>query len=66
MNIPPEVFYGVAMIIILACLVWAVMRNRQRTPREKQITEEATRAEYKNPDTYEQKEQELKRELPRD
>jgi len=63
MNIPPEVLYGVGTIVILACLVWGVLRNRRRTPREKKLTEEATRAEYKHPETYVQKEQELKRQI---
>lgn len=63
MTIPPEILYGVGMIIILACLAWGVFRNRQQTTHEKAVTEEATREEYKRPETYARKEQELKREV---
>jgi hypothetical protein len=46
----PEVFYGVGALVLLAALVWGVMRNRARDRRLDPLTDAATRAQYDDPD----------------
>lgn len=42
-----EWLWGIGIVILAAALVYAVMRNRQRTAGEKRLTEAATKANYR-------------------
>ncbi|RJF75525.1 hypothetical protein D4Q52_09300 [Rhodopseudomonas palustris] len=42
-----EWLWGIGILILAAALIYAVMRNRQRTAAEKQLTEAATKANYR-------------------
>lgn len=50
----PEVFYGLGALALLAGLVWGITQYRLRNRANDPITEEATRAEYDHPNTYDQ------------
>lgn len=45
--ISTEWLWGLGIVILAAALVYALMRNRQRTAAEKQVTEAATKANYR-------------------
>ncbi|WP_234831134.1 hypothetical protein [Rhodopseudomonas palustris] len=45
--ISTEWLWGIGILILAAALIYAVMRNRQRTAAEKQLTEAATKANYR-------------------
>jgi len=48
----PEVFYGLGALALLAALVWGMVQYKRRNRANDPLTEQATRAEYFHPDTY--------------
>lgn len=48
--ISTEWLWGIGIVILAAAIAYAVMRNRQRTAAEKQLTEAATKANYRAED----------------
>jgi hypothetical protein len=53
----PEVFYGLGALLLLAALVWGITQYKRRNRANDAITEQATRAEYDRPATYDREEQ---------
>ncbi len=53
----PEVFYGLGALLLLAALVWGITQYKRRNRANAPITEEATRAEYNHPKTYQREEE---------
>ncbi|HKP80023.1 MAG TPA: hypothetical protein VJU34_12950 [Phenylobacterium sp.] len=53
----PEVFYGLGALLLLAALVWGITQYKRRNRANDAVSEQATRAEYDHPDTYEREEQ---------
>jgi hypothetical protein len=53
----PEVLYGLGALLLLAALVWGITQYRRRNRANDPVTEQATRAEYDHPDTYDREEQ---------
>lgn len=49
----PEILYGFGALALMAALVWGVVQYKRRNRANDAVTEAATRAEYNNPDTYE-------------
>lgn len=54
-DIPLEATYRLGALIILAVLVWAILRVSGRNRANDTVTEAATRAELDQPDTYDQR-----------
>lgn len=53
MDITPNlwlILLTLGVVCLGAALVYGIMRNRQRTPLEREITEAGTRAEYRAED----------------
>ncbi|WP_300376876.1 hypothetical protein [Henriciella sp.] len=50
----PEILYGVGALVLLAVLIWAVMRGRLKSKQAEAISEEATREEYEQPERYDE------------
>jgi hypothetical protein len=48
-----EWLWGIGIVILAAAIAYALMRNRTRTPAEKNITEAATKARYREEDRKE-------------
>ncbi|MFC0241460.1 hypothetical protein [Rhodopseudomonas telluris] len=42
-----EWMWGIGVVILAGALIYGLMRNRQRTTAEKQLTEAATKANYR-------------------
>lgn len=55
-----EIFYGLGTLAVGGALAWAMTHNK-RSAASNRLTEEATRAEYEHPNSYNQKREELKR-----
>lgn len=53
----PEVFYSLGALLLLVALVWGVVQYKRRNRANDPITEQATRAEYNHPETYDREEQ---------
>jgi hypothetical protein len=49
----PELLYGLGALVLLAVLIWAVMRSKLKSPKARAIREEAAREEYENPEQFE-------------
>jgi hypothetical protein len=47
-----EIVFGLGAAVLGGAIAWAMIRNRHRNPDNDAITEAATRAEYKQPDSY--------------
>jgi hypothetical protein len=45
-----ELIYGAGAAVLLAALIWGVLRYRQRTAREKQMGDDATRRLFQKQD----------------
>lgn len=56
----PEILYGLGALLLLAVLVWGVTQYRRRNRANDPVTEDATRAEYDHPDTYDRDEQKFR------
>ncbi len=48
----PELLYGVGTFILGAVIAWAILRNKYRNRTNDTVTEAATRAEYRHPNSY--------------
>ena len=48
-----EIGYGIGALVILAALIYGTMQYSRRNRANAPITEEATKALYKDPDHYE-------------
>jgi len=60
-----EMVWPIAIAILGVALAWGVYRYHTRNRDNDRITEEATRALYKHPETYDETAAELKKELKR-
>ncbi len=49
-----ESIYPIGAVLLFIGIAWGALQNRRRSPREKKITEMATRELHKHPDRYEQ------------
>jgi len=49
MSFTPELLWGPAILLLLAALVWGMVRYRQRNRSNDAITEEATENLYDDP-----------------
>jgi hypothetical protein len=49
-----ELFYFIGAMLLLAALGYGLLRNIGRNKRQDAIRDAATRAEYKNPERYQQ------------
>lgn len=56
----PEVFYSLGALLLLVALVWGVVQYKRRNRANDPITEQATRAEYNHPETYDREEQKFR------
>jgi hypothetical protein len=59
----PETLWGVGIAVLLAALVWGLIQYRNRNRANDPITEEATRELYDDPDNYEQRREELNKQV---
>jgi hypothetical protein len=50
-----ELVFGLGAIVLGLAIAWSVIRNRRRNPANDAVTEAATRAEYKRPESYDPK-----------
>ena len=50
-----ELVFGLGAVILGCAIAWAMIRNRHRNPANDAVSEAATRAEYKRPETYDEK-----------
>lgn len=51
-----ELFFGLGALALLLALIWGVTQHKRRNRANDALTEEATRAEYSHPETYEEEE----------
>lgn len=56
----PEVLFGLGALALLAALIWGITQYKRRNRANDALTEEATRAEYDHPATYDREEQALR------
>jgi hypothetical protein len=64
MLMPPELLWGVGVVVLLGALVWGVVQFSTRNKANDRVTEKATREMYKHPETYsEGRREELKKEV---
>jgi hypothetical protein len=47
-----ETAYALGAVLIFLGLIWGVMASRTRNRRNDAVSQEATRAQYEHPDTY--------------
>lgn len=52
MDVTWELAWPPGTLALFLALIWGFLRYRTRSPREKAITETATREQYKRSDTY--------------
>lgn len=57
-----EIGFFIAAIILLAAVVYGVMRNRNRSHTSKAVTDSATKDLYKDPDKFKRDEDSYRRE----
>ena len=50
-----ELVFGLGAVILGGAIAWSMIRNRHRNPANDAVTEAATRAEYKRPESYDPK-----------
>lgn len=50
----PEIFYPIGALILILGLVVAIWMNATRNKRKDAITEAATRAQYRDPERYQE------------
>ena len=60
---PLEWLYGVGALVLLIALVWGITQYKTRNKANDPLTEAATREEYDHPDTYEQEQDEFKKQV---
>ncbi|MDY0885004.1 hypothetical protein ACFPL7_13060 [Dongia soli] len=61
-----ETFYAIGALVLIIALAWGVSRSRKRNSANAPITQEATRAQYEQPEKYEREiRPELERKLKR-
>jgi hypothetical protein len=48
-----EIFYAIGALVLVVGLAWGVSRSRRRNRANDKITQEATRAQYEQPEKYE-------------
>ena len=60
---PLELLYGLGALVLLAALVWGIVQYKTRNKANDPLTEAATREEYDHPETYEQKQDEFKKQV---
>lgn len=60
---PLELLYGLGALVLLAALVWGFTQYRTRNKANDPLTEAATREEYDHPETYEQEQDEFKKQV---
>jgi hypothetical protein len=65
MSFTPELLWGPAILLLLAALVWGMVRYRQRNRANDAVTEEATEKLYDDPMTYDDKRKDLEKKLKR-
>jgi cytochrome c-type biogenesis protein CcmH/NrfF len=65
MSFTPELLWAPAILLLLAALVWGMVRYRQRNRANDAVTEEATETLYDDPKTYDAKRKGLKKKLKR-
>ena len=58
-----ELSWGIGILVLLAALIWGTVQYKTRNKANDRITEEATAAQYKDPDNYEQKRAELNKRI---
>ena len=58
-----ELSWGVGILALLAALVWGIVQYKTRNRANDRITEQATAAQYKDPDHYEQTRAELNKRI---
>jgi hypothetical protein len=58
-----EFFFGIGTLVLAVALAWALLHNR-RSAAARRVTQEATEALYHDPAHYEQRRQELEKQLP--
>jgi cytochrome c-type biogenesis protein CcmH/NrfF len=65
MSFTPELLWGPAILLLLAALVWGMVRYKQRNRANDPVTEEATEKLYDDPKAYDAKRKSLKKKLKR-
>jgi hypothetical protein len=58
-----ETIYVAGAILLFAAIAWGFWRARRRTPREKAVTEAATKELYEHPERYEERTREQLKEI---
>jgi hypothetical protein len=48
-----EIFFAIGALVLIVGLAWGVSRSKARNRANDEITQEATRAEYEQPEKYE-------------
>ena len=49
-----EIFFAIGALVLIVGLAWGVSRSKARNRANDEIAQEATRAEYEQPEKYEQ------------
>ncbi|TXH37922.1 MAG: hypothetical protein E6Q98_06295 [Rhodospirillaceae bacterium] len=49
-----EIFFAIGALLLIGGLIWGVSRSKTRNRANDEITQEATRAQYEQPEKYEQ------------
>jgi hypothetical protein len=60
-----ELLFGVGVVAVFGALVWGMVQSKTRNKANDRITEQATAAQYKDPDTYAEKRAELNKQIKR-
>jgi hypothetical protein len=58
-----EMLWGLGLVVLALALAWGLLQNRRRNRANDRITEEATREQYSDPAHYQEKQEELRRQV---
>lgn len=58
MELSWEILYGVATVFLAAAIAWGVLKSKKRSPRMRNLSENATHEMYKHPKEYKAHERE--------
>ena len=63
MTFTPEVLWGVGIVALLGALIWGVVQYSRRNRANDRVTDKAARAMFDDPEAYDAKREQLKKDV---